>query len=89
LRGIVLLFFGGLPCPDRKSHFLRAEGTIQKFSCSRLTRLPGFPQVLSPSGPWTGKEIIIILCGGDKTTRQADIARARDIAKRPLEEQEE
>ena len=36
----------------------------------------------------TGKEVIIILCGGDKTTQQADIARARDIAKLPLEEEE-
>ena len=26
------------------------------------------------------KEIIILLCGGDKTTQQADIARARVIA---------
>jgi putative addiction module killer protein len=28
----------------------------------------------------TGKEIIILLCGGDKTTQQADIKKARDIA---------
>jgi putative addiction module killer protein len=28
----------------------------------------------------TGKEIIILLCGGDKTTQQVDIARARQIA---------
>jgi putative addiction module killer protein len=34
----------------------------------------------------TGKEIIIILCGGDKSTQQADIARARNIAKWPLDE---
>ena len=36
----------------------------------------------------TGKEVIILLCGGDKTTQQADIARAKDIAKLPLEEEE-
>jgi putative addiction module killer protein len=36
----------------------------------------------------TGKEVIIILCGGDKTTQQADIARARDIARWSLEEEE-
>jgi putative addiction module killer protein len=36
----------------------------------------------------TGKEIIILLCGGDKTTQQADIDRARKIAKMPLEEEE-
>jgi putative addiction module killer protein len=28
----------------------------------------------------TGKEIIILLCGGDKTTQQADINRAKKIA---------
>ena len=28
----------------------------------------------------TGKEIIILLCGGDKTTQQEDIDRARIIA---------
>ena len=36
----------------------------------------------------TGKEIIILLCGGDKTTQQEDIARAKRIAASPLEEEE-
>jgi putative addiction module killer protein len=36
----------------------------------------------------TGKEIIILLCGGDKTTQQMDIDRAKKIAKMPLEEEE-
>jgi putative addiction module killer protein len=36
----------------------------------------------------TGKEIIILLCGGDKTTQQADINRAKKIAKMPFEEEE-
>jgi putative addiction module killer protein len=37
----------------------------------------------------TGKEIIILLCGGDKTTQEADIARARELAKIPLEEEKQ
>jgi putative addiction module killer protein len=36
----------------------------------------------------TGKEIIILLCGGDKTTQQEDIANAKRIAASPLEEEE-
>ena len=29
----------------------------------------------------TGKEIVILLCGGDKSTQQTDIERARKIAR--------
>jgi len=29
----------------------------------------------------TGKEIVILLCGGDKATQQADIDRAKEIAR--------
>ena len=36
----------------------------------------------------TGKEIVILLCGGDKSTQQADIARAKQIAALPLGEEE-
>jgi putative addiction module killer protein len=37
----------------------------------------------------TGKEIIILLCGGDKSTQQADIIKAKELAKMPLENYEE
>ena len=38
----------------------------------------------------TGREIVILLCGGDKSTQEADIARARVIAGNyNLEEEEE
>jgi putative addiction module killer protein len=36
----------------------------------------------------TDMEIVILLCGGDKTTQQEDIARAKQIALSPLEEEE-
>jgi putative addiction module killer protein len=36
----------------------------------------------------TGKEIIILLCGGDKRTQDADIVRAKQIATLPLEEED-
>ena len=29
----------------------------------------------------TGKEIILLLCGGDKSTQEADIAKAKEIAR--------
>jgi putative addiction module killer protein len=37
----------------------------------------------------TGKEIIILLCGGDKTTQQADIKRAKQLARENIEEDNE
>jgi len=36
----------------------------------------------------TGKEIIILLCGGDKATQREDIARAKRIAALPLDEED-
>jgi putative addiction module killer protein len=35
----------------------------------------------------TEKEIIILLCGGDKSTQDADIVNAKKIAKIPFEEE--
>jgi putative addiction module killer protein len=37
----------------------------------------------------TGREIIILLCGGDKTTQQADIDRAKEIAQNYVLEEDE
>lgn len=37
----------------------------------------------------TGREIIILLCGGDKTTQQSDIAKAKIIAKNYVLDEEE
>jgi putative addiction module killer protein len=36
----------------------------------------------------TGREIIIILCGGDKSTQQEDIDRAKRLAREEEEEDE-
>jgi putative addiction module killer protein len=35
-----------------------------------------------------GRELVIILCGGDKSTQAAGIERARALAKQPLEQEE-
>ena len=37
----------------------------------------------------TGKEIIILLCGGDKPTQQIDIEKAKKLAKMSLPEEDE
>jgi len=43
----------------------------------RIDYVPGY-QVYYKD---TGTEIIILLCGGDKSTQQADIARAKEFAR--------
>ena len=55
--------------------------------------LGGFSEMRIDYGPGyrvyykdTGKEIIILLCGGDKSTQEDDIAKARHLASLPLEE---
>jgi putative addiction module killer protein len=37
----------------------------------------------------TGQEIIILLCGGEKSTQQEDIEKAKFLATQPLEEDDE
>jgi putative addiction module killer protein len=34
----------------------------------------------------TGKEIVILLCGGDKSTQEADIKKAKQMSALPIEE---
>ena len=37
----------------------------------------------------TGREIVIILCGGDKSTQQSDISKAKRLAKEEEEKKDE
>jgi len=48
----------------------------------------GISEMRLPHGPGyriyykqTGKAIVVILCGGDKSTQESDIKRAKEIAK--------
>ena len=43
----------------------------------RLTHGPGYRIYYKQ----TGKTIVLILCGGDKSTQESDIKRAKEIAK--------
>jgi putative addiction module killer protein len=47
----------------------------------RIDYGPGYRvYYIGPGSADTGKEIIILLCGGDKSTRQSNIATAKKIA---------
>jgi putative addiction module killer protein len=48
----------------------------------RIDYGPGYRiYYIGPRPTDTGKEIIILLCGGDKSAQDADIANAKDLAK--------
>jgi len=82
---------------DRTGKFLIAErisrlqngnpgdsGPIRDgFSEMRIHYGPGYRVYFKD----TGKEIIILLCGGDKSTQQADIIKAKELAQIQLEEE--
>jgi putative addiction module killer protein len=55
----------------------------------RIDYGPGYRvYYIGPRPADTGTEIIILLCGGDKTSQQDDIKKAKKIALEPLEEEE-
>jgi len=74
-----ILFFGKFG--DRYRAWLVGEG----LSEMRIHYGPGYRVYYKD----TGREIIILLCGGDKSTQQADIAKAQRLAKLPLKGYEE
>jgi putative addiction module killer protein len=51
----------------------------------RIVYGPGYRVYFKDSG----KEIIILLCGGDKRTQQTDIEKAKEIARNYILEEEE
>jgi putative addiction module killer protein len=89
-------YMKNLKDPVGKAHIDRRVNRLRKGNpgdCSpiggglsemRIHYGPGYRVYFDDSGP----EIIILLCAGDKSTQQADIERAKKLAKEEKEQDE-